>query len=168
MTNLMELLCVLGVAITIIWKIGEQHTLLTQKAIFVVDDDPSMLKGVGRLLRLHGFQTVLFNSADALRTHGNLDRAFCMVLDINLGDASGIELRRWLAQSAGTVPIIFITGNDDHATRKAAIQSGCISFLTKPFSAKSLIGAIVASVSPAQHPAWRDQSSPEGRKTASP
>ena len=132
------------------------------KAIFVVDDDPSMLGSMGRLLRHHGFDTVLFDSASALRGHGNLDRAFCIVLDINLGDASGIELSRWLAASYVKLPVIFVTGNDDHAARKGALQSGCIAYLRKPFSAKSLIEAIQrASAGPGQHAAWRDNSQPE-------
>jgi FixJ family two-component response regulator len=138
-----------GVQITI--KVGMPNTLPTRKTVFVVDDDPSMLESVGRLLRQHGFETMLFNSAKALKLHGNFDRAFCIVLDINLSDGSGIELRRSLAVSGVTLPLIFMTGNDGHAIRMAAIQSGCIACLTKPFSAKSLIEAIQrAFVGPGQ------------------
>jgi FixJ family two-component response regulator len=135
-----------------------------RKSVFVVDDDPSLLTSVGRLLRQHDFEVFLFNSAEALQRHGNFEQAFCIVLDINLGKASGIELHRWLAASRVTLPVIFITGNDDHATRAVAVQSGCIAYLTKPFSAKSLIEAIRrASADPAQGPAWRDHSSPDAR-----
>jgi FixJ family two-component response regulator len=108
---------------------------------------------------------MLFTSAEAL--HGNFDQAFRIVLDINLGDRSGIELRRSLAHSGVMLPVIFITGNDDHVTRKTAIPSGCIAYLTKPFSAKSLIDAIQrASVGPAQRAAWRDHSSLRVETTA--
>jgi FixJ family two-component response regulator len=132
--------------------------------VIVVDDDPSISKAVGTLLRQHGFEPRPFNSADAVRRHGNFDHACCIILDVNLGDACGIELRRWLARSGVTVPVVFITGNDDHGTRKAAILSGCIAFLTKPFSAKSLIEPIEkACLRPAQRPPWRDRSSPEPR-----
>ena len=109
------------------------------KAVFVVDDDPSMLRGLNRLLRQYGFETVPFETATALKAHGDFDRAFCIVLDINLGDGSGIELRHQLAESGVDVPIIYITGNDSDATRSAAMASGCLAYLTKPFTAKALM-----------------------------
>jgi FixJ family two-component response regulator len=118
------------------------NALPTRKSVFVVDDDPSLLASVGRLLRQHDFEVILFNSAEALQRHGNFDQAFCIILDINLGKASGIELHRWLTASRVRLPVVFITGNDNHATRAVAVQPECIAYLTKPFSAKSLIEAI--------------------------
>jgi FixJ family two-component response regulator len=116
--------------------------LPNQKAVFVVDDDPSMLRGMKRLLREHGFEAVLFDSAEALRNHENFGEAFCIILDINLNDGSGIDLRHQLTAAGISLPVIYITGNDNHATRMAALQSGCIAYLTKPFPAKSLIEPI--------------------------
>ena len=113
-----------------------------RRAVFVVDDDPSMLRGVKRLLREHGFQAVLFDSAQALQNHGDFDDACCIILDINLSDGSGIDLRNQLKATGILLPVIFITGNDNDATRLAALQSGCIAYLTKPFPAKSLIEPI--------------------------
>lgn len=85
----------------------------------------------------------LLGSAEALRRRGKLDQAFCIVLDIDLRDASGIELRRWLAVSWGTLPVIFVTGNNDHAARKAAFESGWVAYVRKPFpTKKSLMEAI--------------------------
>src|SRR4051794_35500197 len=138
------------------------NSLPPRKAVFVVEDDPSISKAIARLLTQHGFEPIPFNSAEAVQRHGSFDYACCVILDANLGDASGIELRRWLANSGITVPVVFITGHDDHETRLAAIQSGCIAFLTKPFSANSLIEPIErACVGPAQPHAWRDQESPD-------
>jgi FixJ family two-component response regulator len=116
--------------------------LPNRRAVFVVDDDPSMLRGVKRLLREHGFQAVLFDSAQALQNHGDFDDACCIILDINLSDGSGIDLRNQLRATGILLPVIFITGNDNDATRLAALQSGCIAYLTKPFLAKSLIEPI--------------------------
>jgi FixJ family two-component response regulator len=116
--------------------------LPNRRAVFVVDDDPSMLRGVKRLLREHGFQAVLFDSAQALQNHGDFDDACCIILDINLSDGSGIDLRNQLKATGILLPVIFITGNDNDATRLAALQSGCIAYLTKPFPAKSLIEPI--------------------------
>ena len=116
--------------------------MLHRKAVFVVDDDPSMLKGMRRLLRQYGFDTVPFETAKALKDHSDFDQAFCIVLDINLSDGSGIELRHQLAESGVALPVIYITGNDSHATRMAAMKSGCLAYLTKPFTAQALIGPI--------------------------
>lgn len=113
-----------------------------RKVVFVVDDDPSMLKGVRRLLKQHGFETVPFETAKALQDHDDFERAICLVVDVNLGDGSGIELRHRLAEAGVSLPVIYITGNDSDATRMAAMASGCVAYLTKPFPAQSLIDPI--------------------------
>jgi FixJ family two-component response regulator len=113
-----------------------------RKTVFVVDDDLSMLRGVKRLLRQHGFDSMLFESAEALRNHRDFSAACCIVLDINLHDESGIELRQQLKASGVALPVVYITGNDSPATRTAAIASGCIAYVTKPFLARSLIEPI--------------------------
>jgi FixJ family two-component response regulator len=113
-----------------------------QKTVLVVDDDPGMLRGVKRLLSAHGFNSLLFESAEALHEHDDFDQALCVVLDINLKDGSGIELNRRLKSAGVSLPVIFITGNDSPATRMAAMASGCLAYLTKPFVASSLIEPI--------------------------
>ena len=113
-----------------------------RKAVFVVDDDPGTLRGLKRLLREHGYDSVLFQSAEAFQNHGDFEQALCIILDINLNEASGIEVRHRLTAAGISVPVIYITANDSHAVRMAAIESGCVAFLTKPFSAKSLIDPI--------------------------
>jgi len=109
-----------------------------RKAVLVVDDDPSTLRGVQRLLREYGFRAILFDSAQALRSHDDFD-ACCIILDINLGDGSGIDLRNQLKATGILLPVIYITGNDNDTVRMAALQSGCIAYLVKPFPAKALI-----------------------------
>jgi FixJ family two-component response regulator len=107
--------------------------------VVVVDDDPGMLRGVERLLRQHAYEPILFSSAQAFKSHTDFENAACVILDINLNDGSGIELRHGLNEAGISVPVIYMTGNDDPAVRKAAVTSGCIAFLTKPFSTQSLI-----------------------------
>jgi FixJ family two-component response regulator len=120
----------------------ELSHLQRRKSIFVVDDDPSMRRSMKRLLQEHGFEAKLFESAEALVNHDNFQQAFCIILDINLDGESGIDLRRWLAEQQVQVPIVFVTGNDTHESRAAAIASGCIAYLTKPFAAASLIESV--------------------------
>jgi FixJ family two-component response regulator len=120
----------------------QDHPLSKRKLVYVVDDDPSMLRGVKRLLREHGYDSVLFSSADAFQRHDDFDEALCVILDIDLSDESGIELRHRMIAAGISLPVIFVTGKDNSATRMAALASGCLAYLTKPFSAKSLIEPI--------------------------
>jgi FixJ family two-component response regulator len=113
--------------------------LSNQSLVFVVDDDPAMRQSVARLLRQFGYESLLFPSAQALANHRQFDRVVCILLDIDLGDGSGIELKRRLDAANVSVAIIYMTGNDAPTVREAALQSGCLAYLTKPFSATSLI-----------------------------
>lgn len=114
--------------------------------IAVVDDDPSMLKGIVRLLSAHGFCTQAFASAEAFLNGENARNAACLILDISLGGISGIELRRQLTASGSNLPVIFITALDDEATLRAATDAGCIAYLHKPFPANLLINAITGAI----------------------
>src|SRR6476620_12024001 len=113
--------------------------LRKRNVVFVVDDDLGMLKGLERLLRHHGYDSVLFSSAEEFQNHDDFDSACCVVLDINLNNESGIELRLRLRAAGIALPVIYITANDNPAVRMAAIESGCIAYLTKPFAARSLL-----------------------------
>ena len=119
--------------------------LPNRNLVLVVDDDRGILRSMKRLLRQHGYDTLLFPSADAFKNHNDFEEAACVVLDINLGDGSGIELRQRLTAAHISVPVIYITANDNPSVRTAALQSGCLAYLTKPFSANSLIEPIKAA-----------------------
>ena len=91
------------------------------------------------MLRQFGYASLQFPSAEAFANQSDFDGAVCVLLDINLNDwSSGIDLRHRLKAAGNTVPVIYMTGNDTPAVREAALQSGCLAYLTKPFSAKSL------------------------------
>jgi len=114
-----------------------------RKRVFVVEDDAGTLRAIERLLRQHGYESVLFPSAEAFEDHVDFQGALCVLFDINLnGGRSGIELRYRLKDSGHTVPVIYMTGNDQPAVHRAAFESGCLACLIKPFSAKSLIRPI--------------------------
>jgi FixJ family two-component response regulator len=113
--------------------------LPNRNVVFVVDDDLGMLRSVARMLRQFGYDSLLFPSAEAFANQSDFDAAVCVLLDINLGDGSGIELRHRLKAAGNSVPVIYMTGNDTAAVREAALQSGCFAYLTKPFSASALI-----------------------------
>ena len=108
-----------------------------RNVVFVVDDDPGMLMSLKRLLRANGYDSLLFSSAKAFEEQ--VEDALCVLLDINLGPRSGIELRYDLRAAGNSVPVIYMTGNDNPAAHEAALASGCVAFLTKPFSVQELI-----------------------------
>jgi FixJ family two-component response regulator len=117
-----------------------------QTVVIVVDDDTGFLKGVARLLAYNGIETRTFASAEALIESGSAPTATCLLLDIRLGGISGIELQHRLATSGSKCPVIFMTANDDEATRNAAVDAGCIAYLRKPFASQVLLDAIGKAV----------------------
>jgi FixJ family two-component response regulator len=118
---------------------ADRSRMQDNNLVLVVDDDPGMLKAVQRLLRAHAYEPILFSSARAFKNHSDVDKAVCIILDINLPDGSGIELRKDLTAAGVYIPVIFITGNANPKVREAALASGCLAFLTKPFSMHDLI-----------------------------
>jgi FixJ family two-component response regulator len=116
--------------------------LSNKRLVIVVDDDSGILRGLKRLLREHGFDSRLFQSAQAFEDCGDLNQAICAVLDIQLDGVSGIEIRHRLTLAGISLPVIYITANDSDSVRAAAMESGCLAYLTKPFPAKSLIEPI--------------------------
>jgi FixJ family two-component response regulator len=115
------------------------RSLRNRNTVFVVDDDPGMRKGIKRLLREHGYDAILFPSAEALQNYPDFEAACCVILDINLKNGSGIDLRHRLSAAGISLPVIYITASDNPAIRVAAVESGCVAYLTKPFTTRSLI-----------------------------
>ena len=114
----------------------------SKKTIAIVDDEPSVLRGLSRLLDTHHFKAEVFRSGEAFLERGTIADVACIVLDINMAGMSGIEMRRRLAARGSTTPVIFMTALDSTEVRKEAIEAGCAAFLSKPFSGHELIGAI--------------------------
>ena len=122
-----------------------------RELVIVLDDDPSVLRSIQRLLKAYGIDCELFQSVHDFQSRARLHLASCLVLDINLDGESGINLRKKLAVTWPSIPAIFITANDSEGSRKAATEAGCIAYHVKPFSAKSLIGAIEKASAKSAH-----------------
>lgn len=112
------------------------------KPIHIVDDDVGFLKGIARLLALHGLEVRAFSSAEAFQAQDDIDGAACLILDVNLGSVSGIDLMTELFRSGARIPVILITASNSELTRQAGYASGCSVFLQKPVPAKILLDAI--------------------------
>ena len=113
-----------------------------QNLVIVVDDDPSILRALQRVLQVHGFDTEAFTSVEGFLKGAHLGEATCLVLDVHLQRKSGIELSRQLMRSGHLLPVIFITAVESEATRKSALEAGCVAYLHKPFPSGLLIEAV--------------------------
>jgi FixJ family two-component response regulator len=113
-----------------------------ENVIAVIDDDDGIRNALDRLLSLKGYRTELFSSATDFLNGMPSSKADCLVVDVFLGNASGIELIR-SARIAGLIlPTIFVTASTDPAQRLEALRVGCIAYLPKPFRSKQLLAAI--------------------------
>lgn len=110
--------------------------------IHIIDDDIGFLKGIQRLLTVHGLAVRAFSSGEDFEERGNPDEADCLILDVHLGPLSGIELTEKLLRSGCKTPVVLITANDSDHIRKAASNAGCSAFLQKPITANMLIGTL--------------------------
>jgi FixJ family two-component response regulator len=110
--------------------------------IFVVDDDPSILKALERLLRGAGFEVQSFLSSQAFLEHHDPAIPGCAVLDVAMDGLNGLELQQALAMSGCDRPVVFLTGRGDIPMSVRAMRAGAVNFLTKPFEAKDLLAAV--------------------------
>jgi FixJ family two-component response regulator len=117
-----------------------------QTIVAIVEDDPSMLGATRDLLDAQGFATATFASAEEFLASGRAGAVDCLLLDIDLGGVTGIELRRQLKVSTPALPIIFITALDDQAVERQALRTGCVALLRKPFPNAALTDAIKKAV----------------------
>jgi len=121
-----------------------------ESTVFVIDDEPSVRKSLGRLLKAAGYRVEAFTSArEFLQRDPNVGVG-CLVLDVQMPDLNGLELQRALTETGRHVPIIFITGHGDIPMSVRAMKGGAIDFLSKPFDAKDLLEAIARALATAQ------------------
>jgi FixJ family two-component response regulator len=110
--------------------------------VAVVDDDENLCRSFGRLLRAAGIQPITYPSAEAFLADTKHPQFDCLVLDIQLGGMSGIELGRRLMSEGGHAPFIFITAHDDAEARAEAEAAGCAAYFRKTDSGADVLEAI--------------------------
>jgi len=118
-----------------------RHSVL-DPTVFVIDDDPSVLKGLARLLRSLGYNTETFASAEAFLAREHYEGAGCIVLDVMMPGRSGMDLQKDLSRAELGMPIVFITGHGNIPMSVHAMKRGAVDFLTKPFDDETLLEAV--------------------------
>ena len=113
-----------------------------QYVISVVVHDPGILQMIALMLSSLGYLTELYASAEEFLSAAATSEAACVVIDIDLGDISGVDLAIRLAAMGFKVPVIIITESQDEQHRQRAMDFGCTAFLLKPFPADRLSEAI--------------------------
>jgi FixJ family two-component response regulator len=115
----------------------------------IVDDDPSVRKGLARLVKAAGYRVEVFPSARDFLTRPQQEDPCCLLLDVRMPGLTGLELQEALAIAGRRLSIVFISGHGDVVGSVKAMKGGAIDFLTKPVDDRELLGAIERAVAKA-------------------
>ena len=110
--------------------------------VAVVDDDESLCRSMARLLRAAGMEAVIYRSAEDFLEDTNRPKFGCLLLDVQLGGMSGIELNQRLSATGSTTPVIYITAHPETEIRAKALQTACVAYLRKTEPTEVLLGAL--------------------------
>jgi FixJ family two-component response regulator len=119
---------------------------ISPATVLVVDDDPSVLRSLKRLLSASGFRVTTFGGPSELLASETPRTNACMVVDIDMPEMNGIEMCEVLKGSGRGLPTILITGKTDARTRSLATQSDAVAVLFKPFEEEPLLDAIARAI----------------------
>jgi FixJ family two-component response regulator len=113
------------------------------EVVAVIDDAPGVRRAISRLLSALGYDTELYASAKEFLDAATTTKPICLIVDIELGESSGIEFAQRLVSAGFAIPIIFMTADyDNESYKRRAMEMGCVAFVRKPFSAEVLIEAL--------------------------
>lgn len=110
--------------------------------IAIIDDDESVCRSLGRLLQSVGMHPVYYSSAEDFLDDGMRVNFDCLLIDVQLGGISGLELHRRLLACQVRTPVIYITAHDDPAAREQALDAGGIAYFRKTDPGSDVIAAI--------------------------
>jgi len=116
------------------------------QTVFLVDDEPGMLKALTRLLKAEGFTVRGFPSARTFLESYRAEELSCLVLDVAMPELNGLDLQQRLTHAGILLPIVFLTGHGDIPMSVQAIKAGAVDFLTKPVNDADLLRAVRAAL----------------------
>jgi FixJ family two-component response regulator len=132
--------------------------------ITIVDDEACIRESLSSLLRSAGYRTNEYSSGEDFLSWGWWDEAACLILDVRLPAMGGLELQRYLADTARSCPVIFISGHATENEQIWAMLKGAVAFLCKPFSDESLLKAVRHSIARTHAGRGVNYLRPEGTK----
>jgi FixJ family two-component response regulator len=112
----------------------------------VVDDDEGVRNSLSELMQSAGLDVACFASPKDLLAAELPERPGCLVLDVRMPGASGLDLQHQLASTGNTMPIIFLTGYGDIPMTVQAMKAGAVDFLTKPVRDQTLLDAVITGI----------------------
>ena len=112
------------------------------ETVFLVDDDPRVLKALARLLASDGWIARPYRSARKFLAEHDAAAPGCLVLDLLMPEMNGLDLQQELARLGEQRPIVFLSGRGDVPSSVTAMKSGAVDFLTKPVDAQALLSAV--------------------------
>jgi FixJ family two-component response regulator len=118
----------------------------TGPTVFVIDDDKAIRSAIKNLLESIGLRAEVFSTPREFLKAEPRDKPGCLVLDVRLPGASGLDFQRELAKAKVEIPVIFITGHGDIPMSVQAMKAGAVDFLTKPFRDQDLLDAIQKAI----------------------
>ena len=114
--------------------------------VCIVDDDPSVLKALARLIGTAGYSVKTYDRASAFLDSRIPRGPKCLVLDLQMPDLGGLDLQRELADRGLNMPVIFLTGHGDIPSSVEAMKAGAVDFLTKPARGAVLLEAVRTAI----------------------
>ena len=114
--------------------------------VAIVDDDPSVRRGLQRLIRSAGWKVETFASAQDFLARPLAISPSCLVLDLQLPGLSGLDLQQRMADLGLDIPVVFLTGQGNIPASVKAMKAGAIEFLTKPVDEQNLLKAIQEAI----------------------
>ena len=118
----------------------------TCPTVFVIDDDLSVRRSLGRLLMSAGYEVVACASAEEFLALSDLPHPSCLLTDVRMPGMTGLDLLEAIRIRGGDVPVILSSGDVDAATAAHARANGAIRFLLKPFASKELFAALEEAI----------------------
>ena len=113
-----------------------------EKVVHLVDDDASVRRSVGFMLKTSGHQVESYESgAELLKNSGRLERG-CVLLDIRMPEMDGLEVQQALQEKGVALPVVIMTGHGDVTLAVRAMKAGAVDFIEKPFSKDTLLSAL--------------------------
>jgi FixJ family two-component response regulator len=117
-------------------------TIPENSLVFAIDDDPSVRKGLKRLLRSAGYQSEIFESASDFLAREPHAGPSCVIVDVRMPGLNGMDLQETLIQRGREEQLIFITGHGDISMCAQAMKAGAVDFLPKPFRNDELLQCV--------------------------